>query len=82
MISSLTDDRSGVCYASATSVNANEPSTARRLATPSWTGQENVPDLILTRRSAQVPSRRSHARAEQSVTSVMVIRRLGLRPAN
>jgi hypothetical protein len=82
MISSLTDDRSGVCYASATSLNVDVALTAVQLAMPSRNSQENDPDLILTRRSAQVPLRRSHARAEQSVTSVMAIRRLGLRPAS
>ena len=54
MISSLTDDRS-VVYDASASLNANVASAAMRVAMPSRIGQENAPELILTRRSAQVP---------------------------
>jgi hypothetical protein len=80
MIFSLIDERWGVSHASATGLDA--ASSALPLPTRTRTGKESANYFNLNQEGRPSAPRRSHAHAQQSVTSVMVIRSLGLRTAN
>jgi hypothetical protein len=64
------------------SIDANAPLIAIEFSMRRGTGKGNDLHFHLNRKERPSAPRRSHVRAEQSVTSVMVIRRLGVRTAN